>query len=64
MTYFEENKALVDVVLNNGPIDIRFAPFPGTAIHLKKNAEFLPPPPCTYLINYFFKSAVKYQAPA
>ena len=39
VTNFDENKALVDVILSNGLIDIRFAPFPGTAMSSKKNAE-------------------------
>ena len=45
MTNFDEKKALVDVILSNGLNDIRFAPFPGTAMPSKKNAEFLSPAP-------------------
>ena len=45
MTNFDENKALVYVILSNGLINIRFALFPRTAMSSKKNAEFLTPPP-------------------
>ena len=38
MTNFNENKALGDVFLSNGLIDIRFTLFPGTAMSSKKNA--------------------------
>ena len=39
---------MTDDILSNGLIDMRLAPFPGTAMSSKKNAEFLPggaPPP-------------------
>ena len=65
MTNFDENKALVDVILSNGLIDIRFASFPGTAMSSKKNAESLPPPPPKKNVldkdqenNFFFTSAL------
>ena len=45
MTNFDENTALFDVIPCNGLIDTRFAPFPGTAMSSKKNAEFLFSPP-------------------
>ena len=44
MANFDENEASVDVILINALIDIRFAPFPGTSMSWKKNAEFLSSP--------------------
>ena len=44
MANFDENEASVDVILSNALIDIRFAPFPGTSVPWKKNAEFLSSP--------------------
>ena len=51
MINFDESKALVDVILSNGLLDIRFAPFPDTAMSSKKNTRFLPPPPPPYPKN-------------